>query len=230
MPGGAYESHADSEAEPVAEWLRALGFAATVFRYPVAPRASEALEAVHELIARARRGGLEGLDYDPARIGVIGFSAGGHLAGNAALKGTVGNERPDLAVLSYPVASMRRDPHVQSRTNLLGESACLSEWDAASLENMVTAEAPPVFLWHTAEDAAVPPTHSYGLASALAAAGVHHSCHVFPHGAHGLDLAMGTNTTTSQWTSLCESFLRELGWLPLLDGAGRDSLLEVALK
>lgn len=213
LPGGAYSSHADTEAEPVAEWLTSLGFAASVFRYPIAPHAADARGAVHELVARARLGGLDGLSYDPTRIGVIGFSAGGHLAGHAALTGQAGHTRPDLAVLSYPVASMRRDPHVQSRENLLGPAASLAEQDAASLENLASSDAPPVFLWHTVEDAAVPPTHSYGLASALAAAGVNHSCHVFPHGAHGLDLARGVSTTTEQWTALCEEFLRELGWL-----------------
>lgn len=213
LPGGAYSSHADTEAEPIAEWLTSLGFAATVFRYPIAPHASLARDAVHELVSRARRGALDGLSYDPTRIAVIGFSAGGHLAGHAALTGVPGDTRPDLAVLSYPVASMRRDPHVQSRDNLLGPGSNVAEQTAASLEHLVGPDAPPVFLWHTAEDAAVPPTHSYGLATALAAAGVHHSCHVFPHGAHGLDLARGVSTTTEQWTALCEEFLRELNWL-----------------
>lgn len=214
LPGGAYESHADTEAEPVADWLTALGFEATVFRYPVRDSAHTACEAVHALISRARDGAYEGRRYDPTRIGVIGFSAGGHLAGHVALTGTLRSSRPDVAVLSYPVVSMRHDPHVQSRDNLLGSGSTLAQQNNTSLENLVTQDAPPMFLWHTVEDADVPPTHSYRLASALAAAGADHSCHVFPYGAHGLDLAIGTGTTTEAWTTLLEDFLREREWLP----------------
>lgn len=213
LPGGAYESHADSEAEPVADWLRSLGFEALVLRYPVGSSAGTARSAVHDLVSRARSGGIDGLSYDATRIGVIGFSAGGHLAGHAALTGVSGDSRPDLAVLSYPVVSMRRDPHVQSRNHLLGSATTLTAQHAASLENLVTPDAPPMFLWHTAADADVPASHTYGLAGALAAAGVHHSCHVFPIGAHGLDLARGAGTTTEVWTALLEAFLRELGWI-----------------
>lgn len=212
LPGGAYESHADTEAEPVAEWLRSLGLETIVFRYPVRSSAGTARQTVHDLVSRARSGGIDGLSYDATRIGVIGFSAGGHLAGHAALTGVPGDSRPDLAVLSYPVVSMRRDPHVQSRDHLLGAGAPLPAQHAASLENLVTADAPPMFLWHTAADADVPASHTYGLAGALAASGVHHSCHVFPRGAHGLDLARGVGTTTEVWTSLLEAFLHELGW------------------
>ncbi len=213
LPGGAYESHADTEAEPIADWLRTLGFEALVLRYPVGSHAGAARKAVHDLVSLARSGGVGGLSYDRDRIGVIGFSAGGHLAGHAALTGEPGRSRPDLAVLSYPVASMRRDPHVQSRDNLLGPGSTVQAQHAASLENLVTVDAPPMFLWHTAADADVPASHTYGLAGALSAAGVHHSCHVFPYGAHGLDLAHEVETTTGVWTSLLEAFLRELGWM-----------------
>lgn len=213
LPGGAYESHADTEAEPVADWLRSLGLEALVFRYPVRSSAGTARDAVHDLVSRARSGGMDGLVYDATRVGVIGFSAGGHLAGHAALTGIAGDSRPDLAVLSYPVVSMRRDPHVQSRDHLLGSPATLVAQHAASLENLVTVDAPPMFLWHTAADTDVPASHTYGLAGALAASGVYHSCHVFPRGAHGLDLAKGAGTTTEAWTPLLEAFLNELGWL-----------------
>jgi acetyl esterase/lipase len=199
LPGGGYHTHADHEAEPVVEWLRGLGHEARVLRYPVAPtRYPVARDLVHGEVLAARA------DFD-GPIGVLGFSAGGHLAGHAALTSREPGDRPDFAVLCYPVVSfVDRHSHFGSRDNLLGDRLDLAS--ELSLENLVTADAPPMFLWHTADDEPVPVQNSYLLASALAEQGVPHELHVYPHGRHGLGLAVGEGAPES-WTALCADWL-----------------------
>ncbi|MBX3195756.1 MAG: prolyl oligopeptidase family serine peptidase [Schumannella sp.] len=203
LPGGGYRRHAPHEGEPVAAWLRGLGFAASVFAYPVKTRHPAVLDAVRAEIRRVR-------DAGAGRVGLVGFSAGGHAAAHAALApGTAPEERVDLVVLGYPVVSMLLDTHKGSRDNLLGPAPTPGERAAASVDLLVTASAPPFFLWHTADDAVVPVQHSYLLGMALGAAGVPHELHVFPHGRHGLGLAEGSGLP-SRWTALCEAWLRAL--------------------
>jgi acetyl esterase/lipase len=210
LPGGGYEMHAQHEAEPVAEWLESLGFEASVLRYPVATRHPGPLNAVRAEIAR-----LRGLGID--RVGVFGFSAGGHLAGHAALAPRARpDERPDFAVLCYPVVSMNTGSHVGSQANLLGADASAAQRREASLQELVTPDAPPLFIWHTSQDAGVPVEHSYRLAGALAAHGVPHELHVFPYGRHGLGLAED-DASVGQWTGLCAR------WLAGLRAAGENA-------
>lgn len=154
LPGGAYEFHADYEGKPVAAWLESLeslGHSAQVLRYPVAPaRYPEALLAVQAAIGAART-------TFSGRIGVLGFSAGGHLAGQAPLAQPKSwAERADFAGLIYPVVSFGDFGHELSRKNLLGPGPTPAEVSAVSLENLVTADAPPLFIVHTVEDAAGP--------------------------------------------------------------------------
>jgi acetyl esterase/lipase len=201
LPGGGYGMLADHEAEPVADWLRGLGWDAEVLRYPVAPaRYPQALDTVRARIRALRSEGRE-------RIGVLGFSAGGHLAGSAALIPADADERADFAVLCYPVVSMIDGPHEGSRANLLADDSALAA--EVSLERLVTPDSPPMFLWHTSDDPAVPVRHSYLLAQALADAGGSHELHVFAsgHGRHGLGLAEGTGAPAA-WTGLCAEWLR----------------------
>lgn len=201
LPGGGYHRHAPHEAEPVAEWLEGLGHAASVFRYPVLTRHPQVLDAVSAEIARVRATGVD-------RVGLLGFSAGGHAAGLAALSSP---ERVDAAILCYPVVSMLLDTHAGSRENLIGLDATPALRAATSLETLVTPASPPMFLWHTAEDAAVPVEHSYLLAQSLASNGVPHSAHVFPRGRHGLGLAQDAGAA-SAWPALAAMWLDELGW------------------
>jgi acetyl esterase/lipase len=199
LPGGGYGMLADHEAEPVADWLQGLGWDAEVLRYPVAPaRHPDPLTAVRRRITALRAEGR-------TRIGVLGFSAGGHLAGSAALLPGERHERPDFAVLCYPVVSMIDGPHEGSLENLLGADRHLA--GDVSLERLVTPDAPPMFVWHTADDESVPVRHSYLLAEALAANGVPHELHVFPHGPHGIGLAEGFGAPAA-WTGLCSEWLR----------------------
>ncbi|NRG43023.1 prolyl oligopeptidase family serine peptidase [Rathayibacter sp. VKM Ac-2835] len=202
LPGGGYITHTEHEAEPVAEWLRGLGVEASVYRHPLGTVHPAPLDAVRSEIARMRRAGA-------ARVGVLGFSAGGHAAGLAALAPGAG--AADLAVLCYPVVSMVLPGHDGSRVALLGESATDQEREAVSLERLVTPRTPPMFLWHTADDATVPVAPVYRLAEALSAAAVTHSVHVYPSGIHGLGLAQGSGLPES-WTTECAAWLRSLGW------------------
>lgn len=205
LPGGGYRRHAPHEAEPVAGWLRGLGVQASVFRYPVRTRHPGVLDAVRAEVRRVR-------DAGAARVGLVGFSAGGHAAAHAALApGGAAEDRVDLVVLGYPVVSMLLETHKGSRDNLLGPAATSAQRAATSVDLLVTAQAPPFFVWHTADDAVVPVQHSYLLGMALAAAGVRHELHVFPSGAHGLGLAAGSGLP-ARWTSLCEAWLRAEGW------------------
>jgi acetyl esterase/lipase len=105
--------------------------------------------------------------------------------------------------------------HQPSRENLVGPDASAELRAATSLDLLVTPDAPPFFIWHTAEDPVVPVQHSYLLGLALAGAGVRHALHVFPNGRHGLNLARAERDGDAvRWTELCESWLREQGWLP----------------
>jgi acetyl esterase/lipase len=198
LPGGGYGRHAPHEGEPVADWLRGLGLAASVFAYPVKTRHPGVRDAVVAEVHRVR-------DAGAGRVGLIGFSAGGHAAAMAA-------SVADLVILGYPVVSMLLDTHKGSRENLLGPTPSAAERAATSADLLVTASSPPFFIWHTAEDAAVPVQHSYLLGMALAAAGVRHELHVFPRGEHGLGLAEGSGAA-ARWTSLCEDWLRAEGWV-----------------
>jgi acetyl esterase/lipase len=218
LPGGGYAHQADHEAEPVAEWLAALGIHAFVLRYRVAPdRHPAPLEDAKEAMLFIRSG-LHGLAVDPKRVGVLGFSAGGHLAATLSTAADSGNRDldvdaavPDLSVLCYPVVSLIHDTHQGSVENLLGELPPSNLLTALSAELNVTARTPPTFLWHTADDEAVPASNSLAYAKALIAAGVAAELHVFPEGRHGLGLATG-EPGPGQWTSLCASWLQRAGW------------------
>jgi len=202
LPGGGYHRHAPHEGEPVAAWLRELGHAASVFAYPVLTAHPGPLAAVRAEVRRVRESGA-------SRVAVLGFSAGAHAAGMAAYApGGAPEERVDAVVLSYPVVSMLLPTHKGSRVNLLGETAPWEARRATSLDLLVTPDAPPSFVWHTAADPAVPVQHSYLLGMALAGAGVPHELHVLPGAVHGVGLA--ADEPASAWTTLCADWLGRL--------------------
>jgi acetyl esterase/lipase len=226
LPGGGYARQAGHEAEPVAEWLAALGIHAFVLRYRVAPdRHPAPLEDAKEAMLHIR-GGAHGLAIDPERVGVLGFSAGGHLAATLSTAAVTGSPRldvpeavPDLSVLCYPVVSCTEEAHQGSVDNLLGHAPSSDILAALSADRQVTAETPPAFLWHTADDAAVSVSHSLRYAGALLGAGVPAELHVFPEGRHGLGLAAG-EPGAEQWPALCADWLARAGWtFPAVDAA-----------
>lgn len=226
LPGGGYARQADHEAEPVAEWLAALGIHAFVLRYRVAPdRHPAPLEDAKEAMLHIRNGS-HGLAVDPGRVGVLGFSAGGHLAATLSTSTSTGSARldlpeavPDLTVLCYPVVSYTQSVHQGSVDNLLGTAPSSDLLAELSAERNVTAGTPPAFVWHTADDAAVPASHSLDYAGALMRAGVPAELHVFPRGRHGLGLA-AEEPGPDQWTQLCAAWLDRAGWTTSPSPAG----------
>jgi acetyl esterase/lipase len=202
LPGGGYADHAAHEGEPVVKWLRGLGLEASVFRYPIRVRHPVPLHALQAEIRRLRQDGV-------TQVGLIGFSAGGHLAGMAALASDAGPyERVDFAVLGYAITSMETETYRSARLILLGEDASPELRHATSLDAMVTQSAPPFFIWHTAEDAYVPPEHTYRLARVLSANHIPHTVHVFAHGHHSLGLAEGSGEPET-WTAFSARWITE---------------------
>ncbi|HYE05307.1 MAG TPA: alpha/beta hydrolase [Planctomycetota bacterium] len=221
-PGGGYAMRADHEGEPIARWLNTLGVAAAVLAYRVAPYrhpvplwdAQRAIRAV-----RARAGAWK---LDAKRIGILGFSAGGHLAASASTLSTAGDaaatdpveresSRPDAAILCYPVITFGEHRHDGSLRNLLGQEPDPAMQRALSLETRVTAATPPTFLWHTSDEDPVPVFNSLLYATALRTHRVPFALHVFPRGPHGLGLAQG-DATVGQWTTLAARWLTEIGF------------------
>ena len=191
FPGGAYAYRSDREAEPVALRLLSLGIQAVIVRYSVAPaRYPKALREAAEAVAYARAHAEEWL-CDARKIAVAGFSAGGHAAAHIGLKWHLMPQgaacRPDAMILGYPVITAGPHAHRGSIENLLGENhdALCAE---VSLENHVTDDTPPTFLWHTWEDGAVPVENSLLLASALRAHSVPCEMHIYQRGSHGMSL------------------------------------------
>ena len=202
LPGGGYAAHTPHEAEPVVDWLAGLGLQSSVFRYPLQARHPAPLLALRGEIRCLRAAG-------PERIGIVGFSAGGHLAGLAALApGSSAADAVDFCVLGYAITSMETESYRPARTILLGEDASPEARRSTSLDALVSASSPPFFLWHTAEDIWVPPEHTYRFAAALARYDVPHTVHVFAHGPHSLGLAQGAGEV-SGWTALAEAWMSE---------------------
>jgi acetyl esterase/lipase len=225
-PGGGYQHLAmDHEGQQVAEWLNSLGVAAFVLKYRLGPayhhpiELGDAQRAVRLVRTRAREFGVA-----PDRIGIWGFSAGGHLASTVATHFDSGNlaapdpvdragSRPDFAILAYPVITMRTPfAHMGSRTNLLGDNPDPALVDLLSNETQVTAATPPVFLFHTTDDPVVPVENSIMFYEALRKAGVPAELHVFEHGPHGVGLAP-RDATLTLWQVLLANWLRGRGLL-----------------
>jgi acetyl esterase/lipase len=224
-PGGGYGFLAPHEGEPVARWLNTLGVTGIVLKYRIAPRyhhpamMQDAARAIRTVRANAAEWHL-----DPKRIGILGFSAGGHLASTAATHFDAGapdasdpvervSSRPDVAILVYPVITMT-DPfaHAGSRRNLLGDSPPQDLIALLSNEKQVTAQTPPTFLMHTADDDGVPMENSLLFAMACRKARVPVEVHIYEHGAHGVGLG-GSDPVLSTWPATCAAWLKARGFL-----------------
>lgn len=220
-PGGAYSHRAPHEGEPVARWLASLGVAAFVVSYRVAPYQHSAALLDAQRAIRMVRARAEQWNIDPARVGILGFSAGGHLAtcaatffdaGNAAAADPIDRHgsRPDALIACYPVIDLGPFSHAPSIKRLLGETPAPALLHKLSLQNSVTANNPPAFIWTTAEDASVPVQNVLLLATALRQQGVPFELHVFPHGRHGLGLAEGLDA--HRWTGQAAQWLAQIGF------------------
>jgi acetyl esterase/lipase len=223
-PGGGYGMLAGHEGEPIARWLNTLGITAAVVKYRLGPKyhhpvmLGDAQRAIRTVRANAKK-----WNVDPKRVGILGFSAGGHLAATASTQFDAGDanapdavdrlsSRPDVSVLVYPVITMT-DPHTHagSRRNLLGDNPTAEQIDAMSAEKRVTKQTPPAFIFHTADDQAVPVENALLYAAALRKNGVPFELHVYEHGRHGVGLAQDDPVLKS-WTGRCADWLRGKGF------------------
>jgi acetyl esterase/lipase len=210
-PGGGYGGRAPHEAEPIARRFNEAGLHGFVVHYRVAPHRHPApLSDVARAIRLIREHAPE-WSVDPARIAVCGFSAGGHLAASAGTLCPDEASRPDALILCYPVLSSGPYGHRGSFENLLGPDPSPEALRAVSLELQVTGRTPPAFMWHTADDAAVPVENSLLFAQALRAHRVPFELHVYPSGEHGLGLAPD-RPRIATWSALCAGWLLEMGW------------------
>lgn len=226
FPGGAYRIVSMGlEGSEVADWLAASGVTCFVVRYRLGPRyhhpvmLGDAQRAIRTVRARAAE-----WNVDPRRLGVIGFSAGGHLASTAGTHFDTANtssadaiervsSRPDFLLLIYPVITMRDSvTHGGSRLNLLGREPAPELVRLLSNETQVTRETPPTFLVHSTDDRTVPVQNSLLFYDALKRNGVQAEMHVFEYGGHGFGLAP-KDPVLSAWTTICESWMRRHGWL-----------------
>jgi len=223
-PGGAYARlAANHEGRQVANHLNSLGVAAFVLRYRLGPRYHHPIElgdaqrAIRTLRARANEWRL-----DAGRIGIMGFSAGGHLAMSASTHFDRGNapsadaierasSKPDFVILGYPVISLAETwTHRGSRENLLGDNPDAALSKTLSGENSVTKDTPPTFIFHTYADTTVPAENSVYYYLALRKAGVPAEMHIFEKGPHGVGLA-NDDAALSEWSKLMANWLRVHG-------------------
>lgn len=191
LPGGGYSQHAEHEAEPIAEFYNSCGYHAFVLRYRLLPNLYPAALCDVQRLIKYLRANAKALRIDPDKIFVIGFSAGGHLAGMSAVGQDVcrlgdaldaQNHRPNGVLLGYPVVNIGHD----CVKRLAGNDEAM--FDKLAVEKLVTAETPPMFIWHTSEDAVVDVRQSLALAQALREHKIHFELHIFPKGYHGLGL------------------------------------------
>ena len=225
-PGGGYGMLASNhEGRQVANWLNAMNVTAFVLKYRLGPKYHHPIElgdaqrALRLVRARAAEFG-----YAPDRIGIMGFSAGGHLASTAGTHFDNGNPsasdpidrvscRPDFMILGYPVISFTAPyTHKGSANNLLGENADPKLLAELSNELHVTPQTPPTFLFTTSEDSGVPPENSVAFYLALHQAGVPAEMHIFEKGEHGVGLDLG-DPALSEWPALVAHWLRGRGLL-----------------
>jgi acetyl esterase/lipase len=229
LPGGGYSNLASvHEGREIADWFSARGFRAFVLQYRLSSHGYllpvpllDARRAVQLVRARAS-------DYriDPNRIGIIGFSAGGHLAALASVQPVAGapeaedaidrvSSRPDFLVLGYPwIGAISSDTsHLSYCKEFNVMNRCEALRLAYSPDLFVTKDTPPTFWFHTTEDVTVPVEQGLRFYEALVKAGVPAEAHVFAHGAHGLGLGRG-DAALDQWPGLLETWLRAKGFIP----------------
>jgi acetyl esterase/lipase len=224
-PGGGYQNLAmDKEGYAFAKWLNGLGVSAFVLKYRLGPRYHHPIELgdAQRAIRTVRSRAVEyGLQAD--RIGIMGFSAGGHLASTAGTHFDTGDanaadaidrasSRPDFMVLCYPVITFGTFAHVGSRKNLLGDNPDPKLVENLSNELQVTKDTPPTFLFHTTTDATVPVENSVMFYSALRKAGVPAELHIYERGPHGVGLAL-SDPVLATWPGRLADWLRIHGWV-----------------
>jgi acetyl esterase/lipase len=225
-PGGGYQNLAmEHEGRQFAYWFNAMGVTAFVLKYRLGPKYHHPIElgdaqrAIRTVRARAKE-----FNVMPDRIGMMGFSAGGHLTSSAGTHFDNGktdasdpiereSSRPDFLILGYPVISFDAAiTHAGSLRNLLGETPDPKLVEDLSNDLRVTAQTPPTFIFHTTNDNAVPVENSLRFYLALRKAKVPVEMHLFESGPHGVGMALN-DPSLSQWPELLMTWLRTRGLL-----------------
>lgn len=225
-PGGGYGHLAvGHEGHDLGEFFKSLGVTAFVLKYRISPRyqhpapLNDAQRAIRLVRARA-----ETWKLDPKRIGIMGFSAGGHLASTAGTHFDAGDPqakdpvdrvscRPDFLILCYPVISLNSEyAHVGSRKNLLGKDADAKLVQSLSNETQVSDQTPPAFLFHTDADTGVRPENSVLFYLALKKHKIPAELHIYEHGRHGLGLA-AKDPILSTWSARLADWMKGRGLL-----------------
>jgi acetyl esterase/lipase len=229
-PGGGYQNLSmDKEGSQVAQFLNSIGVSAFVLKYRLGPKYHHPIElgdaqrAIRTVRAKAAEYRIV-----PDRVGIMGFSAGGHLASTAGTHFDAVNasaddpidrvsSRPDFLILCYPVISFSNYVHQGSKRNLIGDNPDPKLVESMSNETQVTPQTPPTFLFHTNGDTGVPPENSMLFYMALRKAGVPAEIHIYERGPHGVGLAP-TDQALSTWPSRLADWLRVRG---LLNSSGK---------
>jgi acetyl esterase/lipase len=225
-PGGGYTGLAmNHEGVQIADWLNAQGITAVVLKYRLGPKYNHPVELGDAQRAiRFVRAYAEKLKIDPKRVGILGFSAGGHLAsasgthfdsGVKDAKDTIDRLscRPDFMVLLYPVITFSGPyTHIGSRNNLLGKNPDPKLIELLSNEKQVTKDTPPTFLVHTSEDSGVRPENSVLFYLALKKNNVPAELHIYEKGRHGLGLGE-KDTPFASWPDRCIAWMKGRGFL-----------------
>ena len=230
LPGGGYANlAADHEGRQVAQWFATRGITAMVVKYRVSANPDlgyhfpvpqlDARRAIRIMRFKAREWGL-----DPRRVGILGFSAGGHLCSTAVtmfedkFKEETNDSidqvccRPDFGILCYPVIAMGQPYcHGGSVRNLLGDRPSQELLDRNNTATRVTGKTPPIFLVHSADDRAVPLRNGTEFVAACAEKGVPVTSHIYARGGHGYGL--GRSGESKSWPDRLEDWLRGNGWL-----------------
>ncbi len=217
IPGGGYRNKAAHEGDPIAEMINEGGISAFVLDYRVAPCNKMApLSDANRAVRLVRSLGYE-------KVAVLGFSAGGNLCATAATHYDAGDQfsqdpveryssRPDAFIPCYAVSSLISYANHGTVINLLGdECTSFQAKRFFSAELNITADTPPAFIWHTAEDQSVPVESALMLARALSDHAIPYELHIFPKGRHGIGLAKDI-PLACQWTKLLKNWLHEEGF------------------
>lgn len=227
-PGGGYGGLAmDHEGKQIVEWANSMGLTAVLCDYRHRGKGyghpaplQDAQRAIRMVRANASQWNI-----DPTKIGIMGFSAGGHLVSTVITQFDAGQKvdsdpvaghssRPDFAILCYPVISMGSSfTHRGSEVNLLGQNASAETLVQFASERNVRSDTPPTFLMHTAEDKPVPVENSLVFYQAMVAKKVPGELHVYQKGPHGVGLAKNI-PGTSDWPLACQRWLKELQMIP----------------
>ncbi len=240
LPGGGYRHLAmDHEGQQIAAWFNSIGVTAAVVSYRLAPNyghPSPMLDAQRGI--RYVRANAEKLKIDPNRVGVMGFSAGGHLASTVSTLFDAGDSsssdpidrqssRPDFSILCYPVISLKSSfTHGGSKKNLLGENPDPALVEKLSTETQITKDTPPTFIFHTAEDKAVPVQNAIVYFEALQKHGIASEMHIYQKGPHGVGLAP-KDPVLSTWKERLADWLKINGFLSTTKRAAISGSVEL---